>query len=223
LLHDNRGGAGEKERYWNAFYAKGDGKIDPPSQFAAFVLQEATHVGLIIEVGCGGGRDSFFFARHGMNVAAIDGAEAAIASCQKAGTLAGLQNASFHCAAVGSPEFPRVVRSLRESGSTPTALVYARFFLHALTDEEEDAFFEGVAAALLPDDLVALEYRTVRDSSGLKSTPTHYRRFIDPSTVFAKASDHGLVVEYAVEGFGFAKYRQDDAYVARCILRKICL
>jgi hypothetical protein len=32
---------------------------------------------------------------------------------------------------------------------------------------------------------------------------------------------HGFRVRYAVEGYGFAKYRDDDAYVARSIVERI--
>ncbi len=221
LLYDNRADEREKGRYWNEFYARSGGKIAPPSQFAAFVLQEANDLELIIEVGSGSGRDSFFFARHGMNVAAIDGSEIAILNCDQARTNAGLTNVSFHCASVGSSAFSKIVKSIRQSGSPETALVYARFFLHALTDDEEDNFFAGLAGALEIGDLVALEYRTVRDASGAKVTPSHYRRFVEPSHVFAKARSHGFGVQYAVEGYGFAKYGPDDAYVARCILKMV--
>jgi hypothetical protein len=62
------------------------------------------------------------------------------------------------------------------------------------------------------------EYRTVRDVRQAKVTGQHYRRFIDPAAFQLRAAQHAFSVQYAVEGFGFAKYEQDDAYVARCLL-----
>ncbi|QOF71483.1 class I SAM-dependent methyltransferase [Aminobacter sp. SR38] len=221
MLHDNRVGGRDKGRYWNEFYAgRPGGKIDPPSQFAAFVLQEAPDLSLMIEVGSGGGRDSFFFARHGVTVAAIDGSISAVQACERSRADSGLANVTFHCASVGTSQFHEVISALRSATDGPV-MVYARFFLHALTDDEEDDFFSGLAEALEIGDLVAFEYRTVRDASGAKVTPDHYRRFVDPAQVFVKAGSHGFVVDYAVEGYGLAKFKQDDAYVARCILRKI--
>ena len=61
----------DKNEYWNHFYASRDAlKLSAPSQFAAFAAQEAGDAHLIIEVGCGTGRDSLFFARHGFDPAA---------------------------------------------------------------------------------------------------------------------------------------------------------
>ena len=66
----------EKGEYWNKYYASREVlKLSAPSQFAAFVAQEAGDAHLIIEVGCGNGRDSLFFARHGFQVVAIDGSK----------------------------------------------------------------------------------------------------------------------------------------------------
>ena len=71
----------EKGEYWNQYYASREVmKLSAPSQFAAFAAQEAGDAHLIIEVGCGNGRDSLFFARHGFQVVAIDGSTAAIAA-----------------------------------------------------------------------------------------------------------------------------------------------
>lgn len=211
-----QGGVTERERYWNDFYSSTEAKkLGTPSQFAAFIAQEAGCACLIIEVGCGTGKDSLFFSSYGFDVVAIDGSEMAIRKCQAAMG----ERISFVHASVGSADFLPALCKAREA-SHNAALVYARFFLHALTDNEERAFFGDLAAALRPGDRVALEYRTVRDATGEKVTPVHYRRYIEPFEVFASAGRLGFVVEYAVEGFGYAKYKQDDAYVARCILKK---
>jgi hypothetical protein len=54
----------------------------------------------------------------------------------------------------------------------------------------------------------------------VKVTGTHFRRFVLPASFEARALGGGFEVVYNVEGFGFAKYRQDDAYVARTIFRR---
>jgi len=63
-----------------------------------------------------------------------------------------------------------------------------------------------------------VEYRTVRDLRHAKTTVSHYRRFMDPVVFALAAEHHNFHVRYAIEGFGYAKYMQDDAYVARCVL-----
>jgi SAM-dependent methyltransferase len=209
----------DKSRYWDEFYAHRRGRKFPaPSQFAAFIVQEADDVGLIVDVGCGSGRDSVFFARQGHRVLAIDGSQEAINNCELARAGNGVEGVTFHCVSVGSPEFVDILQKILPKERQFTAMIYARFFLHAITNAEEGAFLEGVSGAFQKGDRIALEYRTVRDTLGTKVTPAHYRRFIEPSHIFEKAGFYGLSVEYAVEGTGFAKFREDDAYVARCIL-----
>ena len=105
-------------------------------------------------------------------------------------------------------------------GEGPKAL-YARFFIHAITDEEEQVLLDLAAAVTRPGDLLAVEYRTIRDQVGAKETEAHYRRFVLPATFQARALERGFEVTYAVEGFGFAKYRHDDAYVARTLFRRV--
>lgn len=210
----------QREEYWNQFYGSREAKkLMLPSQFASFIAQEAADADLIIDIGCGTGRDSFFFARHGFQVVGIDGASTAVEKCSATRDELSLHNLSFVCSSVGSADFLDTMKDARTKSEGP-AIAYARFFLHAITDEEEYAFLAAASEALHPGDRLAMEYRTVRDSSGAKVTAAHYRRFVDPSEVFVTAVKLNFAVDYSTEGFGFAKYGADDAYVARCILRK---
>lgn len=210
----------EKSDYWNSYYAsRAVLKLSAPSQFAAFVAQEAGDAHLIIEVGCGNGRDSLFFARHGFQVVAIDGSSAAIAKCEESRQAQKLDSIAFACATVGTDGFAEALVAARARSDGP-AMAYARFFLHAITDAEEVAFFDAMSAALHEGDRLAVEYRTVRDAAGEKTTAAHYRRYVEPAQVIANAAGFGFAVEYEVEGFGFAKYLNDDAYVARTVFRK---
>jgi SAM-dependent methyltransferase len=196
--------------YWNEYYSSHASTARPlPSQFATFVAGELPGPARVVELGCGNGRDSIFFASYGHAVTGIDGSEAAVASCTALAQTLG-EDAEFLVSRIDDPELPGRI------GSTQGPLVvYARFFIHAITDAEEQEFLRLAAAITKPGDLLAVEYRTVRDQSGAKVTGTHYRRFVTPATFQARALAQGFEVDYATEGFGFAKYRQDDAYVAR--------
>lgn len=201
--------------YWNDFYASTRARQRPlPSQFAAFVAGELEGPSRIIEFGCGAGRDAIFFASHGHDVTGVDGSQAAVESCAALAAELG-EKAEFVSASIDDPHLAERLRAEAER-----TVVYARFFVHAITDAEETAFLALASSLLSPGDRLAVEYRTVRDVSGAKVTSTHYRRFVDPSAFNANAVLQGFEVAYAVEGFGFAKYRQDDAYVARALLVK---
>jgi SAM-dependent methyltransferase len=201
--------------YWDEYYAaRASTRRALPSQFATFVAGELDRPHRVIELGCGNGRDSIFFSSYGHDVTGVDGSDAAVAACTALAAALG-ESATFLQSTI---DHPRLVERL--SGSPGPHLVYARFFVHAITDGEEEVFLDLASELTGPGDLLAVEYRTVRDQVGAKETATHYRRFVMPSTFEARALQRGFEVAYAVEGFGFAKWRHDDAYVARALLRR---
>ena len=73
----------DKLNYWEEEYSKNAIPLYP-SQFAAFVASELfdseTH---IIDVGCGNGRDSIFFAHLGKQVIGIDGSSVVVETNNK--------------------------------------------------------------------------------------------------------------------------------------------
>lgn len=202
--------------YWNDYYAARASTARPlPSQFATFVAGELTGPSRVIELGCGNGRDSIFFSAYGHQVTGVDGSAAAVEACTALSGALG-EDATFMVSRVDDPELPD-----RLGMSEVPVVVYARFFVHAITDEEEQEFLRLAAALTKPGDMLAVEYRTVRDQSGAKVTDAHYRRFVAPATFQARALASGFQVTYATEGFGFAKFRQDDAYVARELFTRL--
>jgi SAM-dependent methyltransferase len=201
--------------YWDDYYATRATPVRKlPSQFATFVAGELDQRHRVIELGCGDGRDAMFFASFGHEVVGVDASHAAVEACRLLAQTLG-ENASFIVSRIDEPDLAARIR-----GDDGPRVVYARFFVHAITEVEEEILLDLAAAITDPGDLLAVEYRTVRDSSGAKVTETHYRRFVMPAAFEARALGRGFDVTYAVEGFGFAKYRQDDAYVARTIFRR---
>jgi SAM-dependent methyltransferase len=207
-----------ENEYWNKYYKDRRSNQDLiPSQFATFVAGEilTAKQGLIVEVGCGNGRDALFFARHNFDVLGIDASVEAIDVCR---TAANGLKADFIVGDVDDSDLLRLIQmNLRER---PVALLYSRFFLHAVSDKSQTAMLDLSNALCKTGALMALEFRTVRDKQLTKETESHFRRFIDPLTLIEEAYRFGFRVEYFVEGFGYAKYRGDDAHVARVMLRR---
>jgi SAM-dependent methyltransferase len=199
--------------YWDKYYANlNDVTLPLPSQFAVFVANELQSPHRVVEFGCGNGRDSLLFSSHGHQVIGVDASDRAIKRCVRLAETLG-ERAVFLTSDIKDPDLVGRI----PTSENPTA-IYARFFLHAITEEDEDSFFRCANALTKDGDIMAVEYRTVRDLSQVKTTVSHYRRFMDPAVVALAAVTHGFHVRYAVEGFGYAKYLQDDAYVARCVL-----
>jgi SAM-dependent methyltransferase len=207
--------------YWDNYYSH-DPLIrkQPPSQFAAFVASECGEFPMIVDVGCGNGRDTLFFAQLGHSTLGIDKSSSAIdQSAQKIiGKDDKLEKNSFVCMnALFLPSASDLIKRL----SSKKKVIYSRFFLHAITEEEQSAFFDFSAACMQTGDILALEFRTTQDLAREKVTASHYRRYIDASHLAHHlTNEFSYSLIYFAEGTGFAKFRSDDAYVARLLLLK---
>ena len=207
-------------KYWNEYYKKSPlNKI--PSQFAVFALGEFLEINNFKDLGCGDGRDSIFFAQHGKNVFGIDSSNIAIRNCMKRSESLTSCNINFKSASLtdhGSHE--EILKLMYEFNISNSTVLYSRFFLHAITENEQDVFFQCLRNILNEvNGYIALEFRTTRDKEQKKVTESHYRRFIDPLSLISSIHKYGLKLDYFVEGFGLAKFKDDDAHVARCILK----
>ena len=207
----------QRETHWNLQYGE-TGELPPPTQFAAFMSQEINKTSSIIEFGCGSGRDSIFFAQQGFRVIGIDASASAVQLCRTHAERLHLGSAMFINASINTAFESSCITNIIHAWGNPHVVVYSRFFLHAITDEEESCFL-GIASDICRNGgLLVCEFRTPRDRLLIKSTAKHYRRFVNPSAFCAKALGYSFEARYAVEGFGYAKYRNDDAYVCRLIL-----
>ena len=206
-----------RENYWNQFYGARAKTLAVPSQFALFVLGETADDCSIVDIGCGTGRDALYFSSQGRKVVGVDASVAGVEHCARTAADNGL-DATFLASVVDSPSLADEIK--RASGSDGPNCVYARFFIHAINDEEEQDFLTLASHLCKDGDLLAVEFRTLRDAQLAKETGAHYRRYVNPLTFIHRAISHGFASDYFVEGFGYAKYKNDDAHVARCMLRK---
>lgn len=110
-------------QYWNDYYRSAGVEKDP-SLFAINTLDELKMreggIGRILELGCGNGRDSLFFAANGLHVTGVDASEQAInqlnADCQG-------KNVHFICGDFVKSE---------KIYSSEYEYVYSRFSIHAI-------------------------------------------------------------------------------------------
>ena len=203
----------DRTQYWNEFYTASQQirSLNYPSQFAAFVYGETLGIDNILEFGCGTGRDAFFFADLGKKVYAFDGSQSVVkANKLKCETY---QNRpSFQVFNVDK-DFPGL--GGRIDGAK---CIYARFFIHALGDEQIKKFFALCESTLVPGEKLYLEYRTEKDADGIRETAEHYRNYLNSNQITQILDDYGFTCEYNVEGVGYAKWGADDAHVARHVM-----
>lgn len=206
--------------YWQNVYAR---KPIPqyPSQFAVSLMPELERGSRVLDIGCGNGRDALFFASQGLHVL---GADAALSGLEKA-SAANHPNASFEqldlYKAAMVTEFTK-----RHSGEFD--VIYARFFLHAISEEGEKVFWRVVRDCAKAGARVYIEARTINDLETHKGQRVseaevitdHYRRFIITNELHYQAKRHGFELLYQVEGTGLAKFRDEDPPVLRATYRK---
>jgi SAM-dependent methyltransferase len=182
--------------YWDGWYQQG-AAFRVPSQFAVMIATEfAGRVSRIVDFGCGNGRDTVLLDRVAPTLG-IDASAAAIAAAR-----AFMPDGTFLCGSV---------EHIKGEG-----LLYARFVLHSIPDEVEDALLDQLEGSWT----VAFEFRTPDDAGLPKATPHHFRRFVCPDVLAEKLEARGFILVYRVEGRGMAKYGPDDARVARVIAER---
>ena len=198
--------------YWNNFYKN---KINMlPTQFAVFVANEYPEKNNVIDFGCGSGRDTLFLAKFYKKVIGIDASSEIIARNKK------LKNSNKNITFLLndlSKENVLVDLLNNELGQIENCIFYARFFIHAVDEDTENKLL-NLYKICKSNNLLALEFRTSKDENLKKQFGNHYRRFIDLNNLIDKVQNLKLRVKYLVEGQGYAKYKVDDAYVARLIV-----
>lgn len=211
------GGNMRDSKYWDGFYKSQEIMKNEllPSQFAVFFLNEIGHDKLnIIDIGCGNGRDSFMFSNFNHNVIGIDGSTEAISFCESRNA----NGTQFIESAIDDLKLIDQIKSCLKENST---VIYSRFFLHAINEKSQSSFFETSRKLLKEGECLFVEFRTNKDKYQKKMTQEHYRRFINPIKFIESALGFSFRVVYFVEGYGLAKYKDDDAHVARFILEAI--
>ena len=205
------------KQHWSRFYNERHTTI--PSPFAVSVAVELKEPCRIIDIGCGNGRDSLFFANLGHQVLGLDVAASAIEEDGSRAESQQIHDVIFQEADVAAPDaLAGVIRSMPDTASL---VIYARFFFHAITEEEETAILNVLSEQLPSGTRCYFEFRTRMDEKTHKHFSAHYRRFINLDTFVRKVVAKGtMACIYTVEGQGMAKFNEEDPFVGRVHLRR---
>ena len=213
-------------RHWATFY--GSARTTIPSPFAASVAVELPEGCAVLDLGCGNGRDSWFFAELGHMVLGIDLASDVVERNRARAQEQQHLRLRFEQRDISDPgALSAALAAFLPDGKTPgptsapSLAVYARFLLHAITDEQERALIHTLSDSLPPGVTCYFEFRTKRDTDTQKEFGDHYRRYINADDFVQRAtSDGALECDYSVEGRGMAKFRNEDPVVGRVHLRR---
>ena len=174
--------------YWKKFYE--NFKIRTPSDFAQFCLGYFVKhdIKWLIDVGCGNGRDSYYFSRNGIKVIGVD-----LSSSPKNSELATFIKASFdHYNEFNLP-------------------VYARFFLHSISDHEILHFIK------MAQNYIFLEFRDKEDEPILFK---HERNKVDSNIILKLLLRNKFDILYFNKSKGLAKLDGENPLICRIIAKK---
>ena len=204
--------------FWKQYY-KHHGQTEG-STFAMFVAGEVASDALVIDIGCGDGRDTVYFASNGHVALGADASEEGIRQAQTKGS----PNCRFEVLDVNDPAgldalfaAPEIIAA-RESGRD--IVVYLRFFLHAIPRATEETLLEACVRNL-PEMTLAAEFRTETDADIPKFNAPHYRRFVNSAALSDELKTRwDFSLEYFFEGTGLSVYKGEDPFLCRILARR---
>ncbi len=202
--------------YWADYYAHH--VHTDASSFAQFVHDRLGSDSVtVVDIGCGDGRDSIFFATRGRKVLGLDRAGVAIEHAREKANQAGLAQARFEeCDLADGGALAEV---LSEADARPFVF-YSRFVLHAIDARTQGALQDAIDAQSRSDDLFVAEFRTDKDMELVKAHPKHFRRYQNAAGFLADLRERGWVIDYDVESSGLAPWGDEYPVLCRVIARR---
>lgn len=143
----------DQQQLWNKLHKKGkvDHSLNKPTNFAEEVQSLIPPHSKIIELGCGVGNDSAYFARQGHNVLATDFSNVAIENNKKRFKE---NNLHFEILDMSKP---------MDFSDNLFDVVYARLTLHYFTDKVTKAIFKEIYRILKPNGLLCFLCKSTND------------------------------------------------------------
>ena len=202
--------------YWNTFYSKKK-LIKKPSSFAIEIVKYLDSDKKLLELGCGNGRDSFFFAKNGIHVIALDLSNQVIDIDRESSEDSNIQFLIKDFTRLNNNEF----------GSLD--YIYSRFTLHSIDKKDYLRTIEWASNNLNQEKgLFFIEARTINDPLYGVGDPveddgfitTHYRRFFRVKDMITELKDLDFNLIHVSENYTDSWYKDDKAVVIRVICEK---
>lgn len=176
------------EEHWKNFYKKRH--TLRPSKFAKFIVKYFKGQDVnFYDLGCGNGRDTYYIGKK-FRVLGVDKA-----TKPKKKDLSVFMQKDINTIGTYSPD-----------------VVYTRFLLHAIEDEEIDRILMWTKKYFVA------ECRAFDDSPSIYLN--HFRYLVNGNDLIEKLIQNGFEILYYEKGHGMAKYRGEDPSIIRVIAKK---
>lgn len=198
------------EKYYNSHLVFKDSSL-----FAKFILKKFNPKGAMLELGCGNGRDSVFFAKQSTrSILGVD---------QCPNVIKQLNNLQIPNANFIQADFTHLDEEDKYDH------IYSRFTLHSVDREEASRTLKWVYKVLNQKGQLYIEVRSINDEfCGVGEDlgddawfSDHYRRFIRIDEMTKELESIGFKVDYQIESKGLAPYKEEDPSIIRIVAGKI--
>jgi cyclopropane fatty-acyl-phospholipid synthase-like methyltransferase len=194
--------------YWNNFYKKFS--LQSESNFAKFVIKIIKKNKTLIDIGCGNGRDTFFFIKKNIKALGID---KSITAISKNKNQINFKNINI------LKNYKKIKQKFD--------YIYARFFLHAIGKSEEIVFLKIIRYLSKSNSTIYLEFRTDKDpliKKGSKISKNerihgHYRRFINVENFCQNLKKFKFKILLCKQSTNFSKFKNEKPHICRLILK----
>jgi SAM-dependent methyltransferase len=206
----------ENRGHWFPFYESSEAANVPstPSPFARW-FAEQEHTGLVVDVGCGTGRDSLWLAGQGFAVRGLDYAPPAVALARQAAAERAV-DARFDVLNLYDSRHVLAMGATLSHTEGPVFL-YGRFLLHALTDLGRKHLWLLARMSMRNGRRFYLEFRAAAPHLPEFEFGEHYRQHLNPDRIAEEIERMGGQIEDRVDGYGLAVYKNEDPYVSRMV------
>lgn len=200
--------------YWNNYYDNFEKFKE--SSFARFVKKKIKKNSKIIDIGCGNGRDSFFFSKNSFTVTGIDISKSAI----KTNTMKSDKNLNFLRFDIGKD----IIKKKFD-------VFYCRFFIHAISEETEKKLIIFLKKNKKKNSLAFFEFRNHNDeifknkkkknhNDVIEFEKGHFRRIINPDKFIKNVKDKiKTKVVYKKSAKNLSIVKKDNPNLTRIIFK----
>ena len=143
--------AKDQKQHWNDLHLQDQADLEEPTSFAKEVQNMIPPRSSLLEVGCGSGRDSFYFAEHGYSVLATDFSEVAV---EKNKEKYQSENLSFEVLNISNKT------SFKDNSFD---VIYSRLSLHYFRDTDTKNIFEELHRILKPSGYLCFVCKSTED------------------------------------------------------------
>jgi tellurite methyltransferase len=207
--------------FWNKHYQRFS--VQQSSAFSSYcITRYLKREDVVVELGCGNGRDGTMLAGVASLYAGIDACPVAIESFSK--KIDQHQNIQRHNVELLQEDFTNI-DFRRFAKNNERLAIYSRFSLHSINYEEVSRLLSNIERLDPSSWIFMLEARTIFDEfygvgkelGKHEFKSDHYRRFIDPAE-FLKEVSARFNVRYFEVADGFAKFGKENPIVMRVVI-----